>query len=583
MRTHLHVVLLAAAATFLAGCGGSTQSAATRAGSISFTVKWPVKSRLIPYDSASIVAVVTDSKNNVLATKTVPRPPEGTLTTSVTYPNLPAETVTLTASGHPNSDGTGVAQAIGSEPVTILAGQSVPVTVTMADTIVSLLISANGVFYTPTGSSIPIDTGSHLQLAETAYDKSGDIVLTDTHTIQWAIANGNATITSLGLLTGVSPGSDVVTVTETESGVSTTAKVAISNPPADMFPGLALVDSSGTHLYVQETGAIHVFDIAANGQLTFVQEIAATNVNTTQTPYVYNPFILTPDGLHLYAYGYAPTTPNPNPVINEYNVQSDGTLVSAGAPIAAQVSIYSFAYDPTGQFLYADGPLGANGSIDVYSIASSGVLTLSTTISFLYPATPYGLGNIPGTQYLFGNTENESDGFYLMELATGPNGTLSVHSDTAIPESDVFPYRAQPPYLFNPSGNFLVTFNDYAIAPFTISAAGAIATAPAYDLPTSDTMPAGAISPSGKYLYVRGYGRFGDSKIYPFDISGNSLVALPTTGTGLPVESLGSVVITPNGQYVYTTNAQDGSISEFSTNADGSLTPLSPAKVTDQG
>jgi DNA-binding beta-propeller fold protein YncE len=86
------------------------------------------------------------------------------------------------------------------------------------------------------------------------------------------------------------------------------------------------------------------------------------------------------------------------------------------------------------------------------------------------------------------------------------------------------------------------------------------------------------VSPSGTYLWVRGYG--GDAEIYPFNIGGGTLNPLTVTGTSLPVERSGSIAITPNGQYIYTTNLNDNSISEFSTNADGSLTPLSPAKVT---
>jgi 6-phosphogluconolactonase (cycloisomerase 2 family) len=574
LRFHFHCYQLAGlllVALLFIGCGGSSQSV-SRVGSLTLKVKWPTEGRLIPYDSASIVAVVTDAHNNVLGTQTLARPAEGVLTTSVTFSNLNPGADTLTATAYPTGAGTGVAQATGASPVTVVANENAPVTVTMADTIVSIQISANGTIYSGSAQSIPVTVGATVPLAETAYDAKSEVVLTSPTTIQWSISNANASISSSGVLTGLVPGPDTVTVKETESGVSASAKVSVSTTVLDKSPGFVTVDAAGAHAYIVLKGGIHVFDIESNGQLSFVQEIAAPNVNPAQTPYEYFPAILTPDGKHFYAYA-GPTSA----VIYQFNVQSDGTLVSLGS-ISAPIYGTSFACDPSNQFLYLAGIGTSSGQVTIYPIPASGVLGTPTDLDNLSPTTPYGIDRIPGTPYMFGDSVNTSVGFYALTMTVNADGSLNLVSNLNYPESDSAVYRAQPPHVFTPSGNEVFTFDGNQIGPFTIDPSGVPALATSYAMPSGDGSLQGVVSPSGTYLWVRGYG--GDAEIYPFNIGGGTLNPLTVTGTSLPVERSGSIAITPNGQYIYTTNLNDNSISEFSTNADGSLTPLSPAKVT---
>src|SRR5579862_5165028 len=131
-RTLLAVAGLLGAAA-LTGCGGGGMTGAGQQiaddgsgrGAIEISVKWPAPSKLIPVTSQAIAVVVKSTSGSVLATPPVITKPVGTLTsTSSTIGNLPAGSVTVTATAYPNSDGSGNAQATGSLTATVQAGKT---------------------------------------------------------------------------------------------------------------------------------------------------------------------------------------------------------------------------------------------------------------------------------------------------------------------------------------------------------------------------------------------------------------------------------------------------------------------------
>src|SRR5207245_4678887 len=107
----------------------------------------------------------------------------------------------------PNADTTGVAQATGAGSATIVPDQTVSVTVTMASTIDHLEI-------TPANPSIL--AGASVQLAMSAKDASGAIVLTSPSKVSWSSGStGFATVDAgTGNVAGVAAGSAQITVTE---------------------------------------------------------------------------------------------------------------------------------------------------------------------------------------------------------------------------------------------------------------------------------------------------------------------------------------------------------------------------------
>lgn len=231
--------LMAAAGWLLAGCGGGGSQSLT--GRATFTVIWPPPSRLIPLAANSITVTIFRNGNQV-ASQVLARPPGGG-SASATFNPLPVASLTATATAFPNTDGSGVAQATATVPLTVSAGQSTAFTVTMASTIDHLELS-------PASPSVPVT--QTLALAVTAKDISNNIVLMAPSKLTWGSANTNkATVDANGVVTGVAPtgvnpGPVQVTVTDTESGKSVSAAVAVTssttvavNPPS---PTMSVLD-----------------------------------------------------------------------------------------------------------------------------------------------------------------------------------------------------------------------------------------------------------------------------------------------------------------------------------------------------
>ena len=224
MKAIIRIIILVTISALLMSCGGSNAGSsaapAVQRGTFEVKVIWPAANRLLPVDSQSVLATLTNATGATLGAQLLAKPAQGNTITLAEFTNVPAGTVTLSASAYPTANGTGVAQAVGSSQGTVVAGQTTTVNVTMADTIVRVVI-------TPASPSIV--AGATQQLTMTAYDAANDVVLTSPTTVTWnSGTTADATISSSGLLTGVSQGSSLITVTETESGKSGTTTATIT-------------------------------------------------------------------------------------------------------------------------------------------------------------------------------------------------------------------------------------------------------------------------------------------------------------------------------------------------------------------
>ncbi len=214
MRTQTTSLVLLCA--LLSGCGGVSRHSpaglsAPAAGAASFAVRWPapaqVRARLIPAAANSIVVTIKRG-GTVIASQTLARP-----AASLTFPALPVGTLSVSATAYPNANGTGAAQAAATAPLVIADGQSTPLTLTLADTVTSLTV-------TSTAQSLGV--GGTLTLAATAYDTLGSVVLTGS-ALGWTSSNpAVATVSAAGVVSGVGIGSALITVTDSESGISGT-------------------------------------------------------------------------------------------------------------------------------------------------------------------------------------------------------------------------------------------------------------------------------------------------------------------------------------------------------------------------
>ena len=257
-------------ALFLPGCGGSsptspsTDVAAASSGRAVFTVVWPASSttRLIPLAARSIRVDVLRSNGTVVASQLLARAGTDSASATLTFPNLPVQTLTARATALPQTDGTGTAQATGSVPLVIQAGQTVSFSLTMASTVDHLETNT---------ATVPLTSGQTFQMTETARDApgtSGNVVLTTPAKIQWKSSNMLAvSVDSDGLVTALSAGSATITVSDQESGKSVSADVTVA-APADPFAGVhqyLTLDLNNLSNYANPVFPVH-YDAAVRGQ-----------------------------------------------------------------------------------------------------------------------------------------------------------------------------------------------------------------------------------------------------------------------------------------------------------------------------
>lgn len=222
------------AVTVVAGCGGggggtaiggsgATSTAGQTTGRAIFTVVWPAATRLIPAASTSIKVEMLRA-NAVIATQTLVKPSSGG-TSSITFADLPVDTLTIRATAYPQPDATGTAQATGSVPVTIVADQTVSFGLTMNSTIDHITVSP---------ASASLTAGSITTLIATAMDApvssaSADIVLVSSAAYIWSSSNTDvATVDTSGIVMAIAAGRASITVKDNESGKTATVNVVVT-------------------------------------------------------------------------------------------------------------------------------------------------------------------------------------------------------------------------------------------------------------------------------------------------------------------------------------------------------------------
>ena len=253
----------------LVGCGGgSGSSAASRTtGKATLTITWPTTTaKLIPAASNSITVAFLNGSTTV-GTQTVSRPTTGN-TSTVSFGSLPAGSLTLYAAAYPTTGGTGTPQASATQTVTITAGSTASLAISMASTIASLSVS-------PT--SVSVAAGSTTTVVATPKDSSGATVLVGTSTLTYASSNTSvATVNATtGVVTGVVAGSATITATESESG-----KTAISAVTVTSTSSSGIVDLANAYLTSLGSGTT-----AYNATLVAASQTAAAKwINLPANP-----------------------------------------------------------------------------------------------------------------------------------------------------------------------------------------------------------------------------------------------------------------------------------------------------------
>lgn len=225
------------------------------------------------------------------------------------------------------------------------------------------------------------------------------------------------------------------------------------------------------------------------------------------------------EGRLLYA-----AIPSANELVVYREDPNSGALTQlVGSPIAAGPGVRALALHPKQKFLYAAN--SGENDVSVFNVATTGALTEQT------PRTA--VGTAPTLIAM------DADGTYLYVGNTGQQPSISVFSiDQTTGALTPVP---QPPSANNTAYIGLTPIN---------------------------------MTVSGSFLYVTGQGLQGYVLAFPLN---NGVLGTPPPGSPYLAGNnpYGLITSTVAGAtYLYTANKLDNSVSEFSINADGSLTAL---------
>jgi 6-phosphogluconolactonase len=230
-------------------------------------------------------------------------------------------------------------------------------------------------------------------------------------------------------------------------------------------------------------------------------------------------------------YVYA-TLPAANQVIAYREDPNSGVLIQiAGSPYPVGDGAHSVVLHPSGKFLYVANPGQLEDDISLFLIASDGSLTEVTPRTSIGP-------NASQPQLL----AMDPNGAFLYVMNTGSNN-ISVFS------------------IDSTSG----ALNQVVNSPVQVG------------LPPLNMQ----LTPSGNYLYVTTGGN-PDGFIFGFSVSAGVLTPLPLPN---PISSAGvnpnGLAIDPKGAVLYAANTSSPSISIFSIDASGALSPVQNSPLAD--
>jgi hypothetical protein len=209
-----------------------------------------------------------------------------------TFPSLPVGTLTSVTTAYSETGGTGIAVATATAPITITSGSTTNIQVSLVSTIDHLEATIDK-------PSIPV--GATAQVSVVAKNASGSPVPLTSDSLRWSSDSSAASVDLNGKVSGSSPGTAHIMVTDTESGKSTSTTVTVTailsnDPPGEVvfddrvdFPGngtdtlgYGRFRSTNTQWTIDGIGKLRFYDSAGN--LTKTTDLQMQVNMAVQTP-----------------------------------------------------------------------------------------------------------------------------------------------------------------------------------------------------------------------------------------------------------------------------------------------------------
>jgi len=207
-----------------------------------------------------------------------------------------------------------------------------------------------------------------------------------------------------------------------------------------------------------------------------------------------------------------------------------------------------------------------NAGIEVFSIASSGALTqIASGGSAASGTAPLALAVTPNSSLLYVLDKLSST---ISAFTISSTGALSAAKGTALPQGTTpqqgLAIDSTGTHVYAPLGTagvFVGTINSDGSLTNTNTIAG----------PASTSLQQLAIAPSGAFLYALDP----TNGVAAYSVAGGALTLLNGGKTFTAGSSSAAIAVDPSSKIVVVANSAGNSLSSFTINSDGTLTPVS--------
>lgn len=264
--------------------------------------------------------------------------------------------------------------------------------------------------------------------------------------------------------------------------------------------------------------------------------------------------------------------------------RTSGKLTSvAGSPFSAGSGSMALATDPSGSFLYVANYFSSD--ISAYTIsAQNGSLTPIGASTVPAELGVDSLAVDPGGKYLYAVTGRSEN---LWAYSVAPTGAISAVSGFPVAIAPVG--TSSDSVIIDPSGAYLyVTNRDSSSADIygfsRDASSGALTALPGFPVPLDGLANKAAFDPTGKFLLVTGtgvFGTLGGVAVFSLDASTGALTKV-SSAQQVGTDPSG-VAVDASGKFVYIPNTGDATISSFTLDASGGLSPMPGSPVASGG
>jgi len=366
-------------------------------------------------------------------------------------------------------------------------------------------------------------------------------------------------------------------------------------PPCKITNGIGTMSSAAvtnisiachaSYAYLPSGRNVTQFTVGSNGSLSLLASAALASNLTDYTSSI----AINPAGTFLYIgagflAGGDPYTPAGLVELCSIGANGGLTLINSDA-VSSIPPVLGMAIDPTGQHAYVASSAyqyapGLSSLIWQFTIGADGNLTFMTNASIATGNDPTAIAIDPTGKFLYITSGIDNT---VSQYSIGTDGSLTPMSTATVATSSPSAITIDPAgkhaYVTSNAGN--------TVSQFLIGTTGSLTPMSTPSITTGSAPTGLTIDPTGQYAYVTNSGNninvqsSGNGTVSQYTIAANGSLtpmATATVATGVIPKSM---AIDPTGQYVYVVN-YGTSISQYAIGANGGLIPLATPTVPAQ-